>query len=392
MTATPRRIVVLLAALLVASLLVTAPASADHIVFNCGGGEVSGQGVSEHRVMHDELWIPIHENECPGVAGALGFTVASDVDAIEDFQNRRTMFLGLNAPLRPEEWAVAVSSRNNPGARSSTIHHLPMFIGGFVVTANLRTCPSPNGGVKLDPTALSAIYGGVATTWGDPVIVQVHQDNLVLANCTEAIQVSVRDGAAWSNLVLKDYMSKRNPAFIPYKDRERLGSWPPGLDDDCRGFDDTGMRICGQHAGAISYMPYRTAKLAGLPIVKLANGQNPSQYPSPAVNDTDTWPSRCPAAVPSGSQFPPTLADWSTFSMTYGNGYPLCGLSFAIAFQTPRAANGGWPDFQARSIKNHLTVMVSDDTQLALPSRGYAPLPQTALDLVRGSVAAIVTD
>ncbi|HEX7166699.1 MAG TPA: hypothetical protein VF230_06940 [Acidimicrobiales bacterium] len=373
-----------------AGALATAPARADHMTLFCAAGEVYGQGAVEHRVLQNELYIPEHENECVDVAGSITFDAAPQADAVLDFQNRRTMFLGTTEPLKRDEWAWAVTSRNNPLVRLSTLHHLPLFIGGFAVTANTGACSSMvPGGVKLGPVSLSAIYSGVATTWGDATIVK---DNPSLALCTERIEVSVRDGATWSTATLKDYIAKGSPAFSPYKERELLASWPPTLGVSCRAFDDLGMRTCGLHAGAISYMPYKIAKAAGLPIALMETSSRPPQWKHPAEDPVNhSWPSNCPDAVPTGLNYPQTLGDWSTFSMTYSAaGYPICAFGYTLAFQTPYAANNAWSTFQTRNLKDHLRVMFSSRMQDALPARGYAPLPDHAYSSSSGAVESIV--
>jgi phosphate transport system substrate-binding protein len=362
----------------------------------CADGPTSGGGVNEQRVLQNDLFIPTHETECPTASGTISYEDMTEPEAVLALQNRQKMFIALNQPMTTDEWAIAVAARNNPGIRPSAIFHLPMMIDGFVVTAKVSGCPVPDG-VKLNPLSLSLIYSGAIGVWGDPVLVK---DNPTLAGCNTRISVGVRNGDAWSTAVLKDYMSKRNPLFAAYKQRDLLSSWPGALDIDCLGFSDDGMATCASGAGAIAYLPYRTAKAYGLSVAQLINGKD--QYIAPAVASTDGWPSNCPAAVPQTDLMSPgtvlsaqttapatMLADWSTFSMTFGTGYPMCGMSFIATYFGPGGANPEWTASQRENMKDHLQLMARADMQSELQARGYSPLPAGLATNVRNAIALI---
>lgn len=347
---------------------------------------VFGQGANEHRILEDDIYIPAHEADCPQSVGAVTYDTVPEPTAILAFQNRTTMWISINGALSASEYAIAVGSRSSPGVNATTFHQLPQFLQGFAVVTNVTAvsgCSAP-GGVKLSPKTLARIYSGLIATWNNADIVA---DNPGMTGCNERISVAVRDGAAFSNYVLKDYMSNDLPLFAAYTQRELLAMWPGSLDISCRGFSDSGMATCAGNAGAISYMPYRTAVDSGLQLAQIKNGSG--AYTPPAASTTTRWPENCQSALPA---FRNTTLDYSTFKVTYqASGYGLCGLNFVVAFVNMTGANTKWNRAQAIHLKDHLLLMVNDTNQDLLSDYGWAPLPPSFRTSVRGSVNLIST-
>lgn len=382
-----------------AAVIPVEPAAAD-VVLKCdannplrpANGAIEGMGSAEQWQLHQELFIPVHENRCPQTVEKVRFTETSEAIAIQTLQRRwvpntspakPALFIGVNQPLTFDEWNVATQSSNNPGiliGAGTLVYHFPLMMDAFVVVANVGCFNPNNDPIILDPLTLSLIYSGAITRWNDTVL---RQKNPWLSNCSGPIKISVRDGEAWSNAVIKDYMSKRNPAFIPLKTREQLGVWPGTLDISCHGASDLQMAICASGTGSISYMRYATAVANGLTPVKLEN--NKGLTPSPATGG-EAWPSGCAAAVPNpgnlGTQTVngyqllagATMAlDWSQFSLTYGEaGYAMCAMSFVVTLNTGPT---GTSQMEADAWKDHFRVMWAPEQQAVIKDYGYAPIP-----------------
>lgn len=348
-------------------------------------GEIHAVGSHEHWVLQQDVFIPEHGNRCPQTVGKLGFTSMPEPSAISALQSRQPWapFIGLNQPLSASDWALAVTSSNNPALDASVIWHLPLMIDGFVVTANVP-CTRPVGAtVTLTSLTLSLIYSGVVTRWNDRALVE---HNPWLASCGAPIRVGVRQDASWSNAVLKDYLSKQNPLFVPLKERDRLDEWPATLFPACGGSNENHMVSCSLLSGGISYMRHQTALANGLSPVLLTNGSGAT--PPPTLNPSDLWPSGCLDAVPNSITEPRTYSpagfalDWSTFSMTNGTGYPLCGFGYVVSLTDHSAFTVAQRD----AWRDHFKVMWSNTAQDWLKDYGYAPLPGFLADNVRASV------
>lgn len=380
-----KKIIVLVVACL-ATLVSVVPAEATDVTLLCppdpGPGQVQGMGTAEHMFLQEKIFFSIHEQRCLPTAGKVQWSQTPESVALAGVQGGTLEYAGMIQPLSAQEW----TSRTG-------LYTLPLMIDGFVVTAKIP-CSNPTGQpVKLDPLSLSLIYSGVVTTWGHRALTE---KNPWLATCGAPIKVSVREGPAWSNAALKDYMSKRNPAFIPYKQRDRLHEWPGLVDVNCQGSTEDHMVACALISGSISYMRYQTAAANGLTPVLLAN-QRENDYDPPA-SPGQGWPSGCQTAAmamaPVGSTpvnvpQPFTASelglqiDWSTYSLTYpGDGYALCAAAFIIT-QRPigdTAQQAG----AMMAFKNHLRIMFDVNPQLALTSYGYAPLPETIRAMIAG--------
>lgn len=372
-----RRLALALAALLAGAGLViggaSSPATAtlDPPVLHCdtkpANGPVTGSGSAEHAELQANEYIPAHETRCAQTVGTVTFTQTPESVAIARFQAGIDELVGLNQPLSTPEWWSRVS------------HHLPLMIDGFVVAANVPCTNLAGTPVKFSARTLSLVYLGAISSWGHPVLVA---DNPWLLGCGAPIHRAAKFGLAWSTAVFKDYLSKGNPAFDVYEERSQLDAWPPTTNISCAGSSEADMVACLSTAGTISYVRYATAKANGLTPLLLTNGDGAT--PPPAANTTDTWPSNCPAAVPvelrTATALGPQL-DWSTFSMTNGKGYPLCGFGYIVT-QHPLNQYGqaGYENW-----KDHLRIMWSDTQQLALKDYGYAPLPAFQLAAIRNS-------
>jgi hypothetical protein len=96
-----------------------------------------------------------------------------------------------------------------------------------------------------------------------------------------------------------------------------------------------------------------------------------------------------------------TLGDWSNaiatgataeaFSKAPTTAYPVCALTYDLAFDDDATVYGNTPaeEAKARTVKDYLTSVVSTAGQFDLPQFDYAALPTTIVESAENGVAAI---
>jgi hypothetical protein len=97
----------------------------------------------------------------------------------------------------------------------------------------------------------------------------------------------------------------------------------------------------------------------------------------------------------------PTLGDWSkaiatgataeAFSKAPTTAYPVCAITYDLAFDDDATVYGNTPteEAKARTVKDYLTSVVSTAGQFDLPEFDYAALPNTIVEAAEAGVTAI---
>jgi hypothetical protein len=85
----------------------------------------------------------------------------------------------------------------------------------------------------------------------------------------------------------------------------------------------------------------------------------------------------------------PTLGDWSKAIATGGTTYPICAITYDLAFDDDAPVYGIGDEAQARTVKDYLTSVVSSAGQFELPTFDYAALPLSIVEIAENGVAAI---
>jgi hypothetical protein len=91
----------------------------------------------------------------------------------------------------------------------------------------------------------------------------------------------------------------------------------------------------------------------------------------------------------------PTLGDWSKAIATGGTSYPVCAITYDLAFDDDAAAYNNTStemEAKARTVKDYLTSVVSSAGQFELPTFDYAALPLSIVEIAEGGVNAIGWD
>jgi hypothetical protein len=95
--------------------------------------------------------------------------------------------------------------------------------------------------------------------------------------------------------------------------------------------------------------------------------------------------------IPTTPASDPTLGDWSQAIATGGTTYPLCAITYDLAFDDDAPVYGNTPteEAKARTVKDYLTSVVSSAGQFELPTFDYAALPLSIVEIAETGVAAI---
>jgi ABC-type phosphate transport system substrate-binding protein len=96
--------------------------------------------------------------------------------------------------------------------------------------------------------------------------------------------------------------------------------------------------------------------------------------------------------IPTTPTSDPTLGDWSKAIATGGTTYPICAMTYDLAFDDYAAAyntTSTKEEAKARTVKDYLTSVVSSAGQFELPSFDYAALPLTIVEIAENGVNAI---
>jgi ABC-type phosphate transport system substrate-binding protein len=120
---------------------------------------------------------------------------------------------------------------------------------------------------------------------------------------------------------------------------------------------------------------------------------DPTAHFNPALN-TSVRGANCSGAdwrgYPTG-EGDPTLGDWSQAIATGGTTYPVCAITYDLAFDDDATVYGNTPkeEAEARTVKDYLTSVTSDLGQLELAKFDYATLPEALIADAQTGVAAI---
>lgn len=400
-----RRPVAALVLVVLAQSLLVLPAAEAAIPgsFCVGNDAVSGIGSFTQEPIWRNHFVPTFEDRCPEGLNKVLYDKVGDTAGVEaaiehylgDFSKPYMMYTTDLAMTTAEKYQAELDTRRifRP-ALFSTINHFPALIYGVAVGYNLGTGCASDDPLKLSARQLSLIYSGVIAVWSDPLLVlgdpsNLSDDNPFLANCHVNIKVIVRQDPASTTITFKDYLSRDNPVFNIYKQKELNTTWPSTL-RFLWGYGDAGVSTQLGVPGAIGYVGYQEARTQ--PGYKLALVDNSSKvFVAPASNiepgERTSYPSGCTAAA-NTVVVASTIQDWSRVSMTgTALGYPLCAFSYILVFQRMlESYQYATANTQARTVVDFLTVTFEDATQDGLTAHGFAPLVPTMRTTVRTGV------
>jgi ABC-type phosphate transport system substrate-binding protein len=95
--------------------------------------------------------------------------------------------------------------------------------------------------------------------------------------------------------------------------------------------------------------------------------------------------------IPTEPASDPTLGNWSGAIATGGNAYPVCALTYDLAFDDDATVYGEGPGEEAKAltVKDYLTAVTSFFGQTELSKFDYSELKQSIIDIAEKGVASI---
>jgi len=347
--------------------------------------ETKGLGSTEFSDLFRQRLMPAAATECSLLSNLMTFYGVTDELGLSTmFGNGDSPFayVGTDRPLSSTEQA-----KYKPA--TSTISQIPVALEPVVVTYNLNAQNCNVGTLQLRSQVLSAILLGQVTRWNDSLITADNGGPQgQLAKCNLPILVAHDIGT--TSAIIKDYLSKRIPAWAPYRQAELADSWPGGAPVACTSNGSRPMALCvSGKPGMIGYGFYRDIAPAGLPVADVDNptgfwsGTSPASVLDgcTAAAGTDTVSNPSVPASASG--------DWSNASITdtaLPGSYPICTFDFVVTATTCRDPHV-LTSYQ--SLVAFLDSALSDYAQRDLPGSGFAKLPGSITTLSQTGTNAL---
>lgn len=250
---------------------------------------------------------------------------------------------------------------------------LPMTAGSVVLAYNL-----PGGdALRLPRTVYPAIFAGRITRWDDPAIAAANPD---LSLPALDITVAVRADAARATDVLTAHLSAIDAQFKRDIGRARAPAWPEQPSFMRAAMNDGIAAAVAQTPGAIGYLDYGYAKLAGVGALALLENKA-GQFVAPGVEAGVAALADPPfgqAKLPSGA------ADLRAQSIDpAGDGaYPITAMTWMLFYAK------GYGERLA-AVRDLIGYATSGTAQQQAAALGYVPLPERVLTPTRAAAGVI---
>jgi phosphate transport system substrate-binding protein len=274
---------------------------------------------------------------------------------INQLQHKTVFFGASDGPMTPDQMLAAQGGR---------ILHFPTVLGGVVPMYNV---PGFAGQLKFTGPLLADIYLGKITRWNDPAITGLNPGvNL------PAIDITVvhRSDGSGTTYIWCDYLSKVSPEY-----KRRVGvatsvNWPVGVGG--KGSDGV-AGLVNQTPGATGYNELVYAL------------QNKITY-GVVQNMSGTFVAASLASVTAAAAAAATSmpADFRV-SITNAPGadvYPIASFTWLLLYQNPL-------DKAQAQVMSDFMKWALTDGQKYCKDLGYAPLPQSVVDLELKQLATI---
>jgi phosphate transport system substrate-binding protein len=244
----------------------------------------------------------------------------------------------------------APMSDGNLARATDRILHIPVLVGGVVLTYNLPGAPKLN----LDSAAIANIYLGNIKNWNDPKIAAINPG--VALPDLAVVPVHRSDGSG-TTFIFSDYLSNVNPAWADTIGKSMSVKWPAGIGLGAKGSDG----VCGQVKqinGAIGYVELAYADNNKMPYADVKNAAGHFVAPSP----NSIGAALVTANVPNDFRF-------SMVNAPGDQAYPIAGPSWVLVYQRQKNSTHG------QKLVAFLKWAVTEGQKFT-PALDYAPLPE----------------
>ena len=270
--------------------------------------------------------------------------------------SHKTVFFGASdGPMTPDQMLAAQGGK---------ILHFPTVLGGVVPMYNI---PGYKGQLKFTGAVLADIYLGKITKWNDPAITKLNEG--VTLPATDITVVHRSDGSG-TTYIWCDYLSKVAPEY-----KKRVGvatsvNWPVGVGG--KGSDGV-AGLVNQTPGAIGYneLVYAIQNKIEYGVVQNMSGK----FVAASLDSVTA------AAAAAAKSMP---ADFRV-SITNAPGddvYPIASFTWLLLYQSPS-------DKAQAKVMNDFVKWALTDGQKYCKDLGYAPLPQSVVDMELKQLATV---
>lgn len=273
---------------------------------------------------------------------------------VRQFLAGTTDFGASDAPMTEKE----ITDAKQP------VLHIPTTLGAVVVTYNV---PGVTGAIKLSSEVVADIFMGKITKWDDEAIAKLNPK--VKFPKGQNIIVCYRSDGSGTTDVFTDYLSKVSPTFKEKLGRGKSVNWPTGLG----GKGNEGVTgLVKQNPGAIGYIEMVYAKSNSLPMASVKN--KAGEFVAPSVASVTASAAGALKAMPDDFRVSITDAEGK-------NAYPISAFTYILIHQQQKAPKGA-------KMVEFLNWAMGPGQKMAA-SLEYAPLPDSLIKKVKGSISSI---
>jgi ABC-type phosphate transport system substrate-binding protein len=376
---------------------------------SCTGSKIIGQGASFQKVAQLNVWLPDYtENICPGAeveylaTGSGSGLAAWNFDGVSGTINTARQFTSSDDAPSPAQIKNARLATTGKLSTAANVLTMPVTQAAITISAN------PPAGCTIEAiqnVELEEVFRGTVLSW----------DELATAAggaaCESPITRVVRLDGSGTTYQFKNYLTKINgKGVLPCTGgkvwKELLDvptpniTWPESceattLSPLLRGKKNGNASLIerlNETSGSIGYSALSDAKIGKAPVIlSLQNNGKTTKKPTYAKGWTGEL-SNCGTAVytvpkPAREGEGTGLnANWSKVfgakisTVKAGGGYPLCTLTFSMAFDKYSKVPG-FTESQVTAVKDYLAeYVVAEAGQEAIettPNTWYAPLPES---------------
>ncbi|MGB9666758.1 MAG: phosphate ABC transporter substrate-binding protein PstS [Candidatus Cryosericum sp.] len=333
----PRRLVVVAAALLVIALAVSGCGSSGQ---SSTVKDLSGAGATFPYPLYSKMFDTYY-----GVSGVrVNYNSIGSGGGIKALTDKTVDFGASDAFLTNDEVT----------AMGAPVLHIPTCVGAVVLSYNLDGNPA----LKLDGTVVANIFLGKVTKWNDSSITAL---NPGLSLPDLSITVVHRSDGSGTTSIFTNYLSAVSPAWKSSVGAGKSVSWPVGLGG--KGNEGVSGMIT-QTKGSIGYIELVYAVQTGTPFASLRNSSGafitPSLASSSAAADVNLPDDLRVVIVNSPG----------------ADAYPISAFTWILVYKEQKY--GGRTLAQAQALKKMLTWMLTDG-QAINEGLSYARLPAPAV-------------
>lgn len=276
---------------------------------------------------------------------------------IRQIQEQTVDFGATDGPMSNDELSKA---------KGGAILHIPMALGGDVITYNL---PGVTQTLKFTGPLVADIFLGKVTKWNDPQIAALNP-GVKLPN-QDMLVVHRSDGSG-TTYVFTDYLTAVSPAWAKGPKKGKEVPWPVGLGG--KGNEGVSGNV-KQTPGAIGYVELAYAKENGLPSALIKNASGNFIAPS-----TETITA---AAEGVANKLPPNT-DYriSIVNAPGANAYPISSFTWILAYVNQSDSVKG------KKLVDFLRWALTDGEKEAT-TLNYAPLPAPMIEQLKSRLDSI---